>query len=152
MTFYNPDIKDYMAKFPFVTSPEATVTETLKYMKKTSVRHLPVLNSGELVGVVSERDLKSVESTSGATVKDVMTGPPWVVSETEPLSSVVHWMAKQKVGSALVVNDAGKLLGIFTTTDALLILSRMLGGGDFHEHYIGAEVGGYSHPIHLAVV
>ncbi|MCB0420525.1 MAG: CBS domain-containing protein [Bdellovibrionales bacterium] len=152
MNYYNPDIKDYMAKFPFVTSPEATLDEALDYMEKTGVRHLPVLRKGELVGVVSERDLMAGQSDDSKTVGDVMSGPPWVVAETEPLSSVVHWMAKQKIGSALVVNEAGKLLGIFTTTDALLILSRMLGGGDFRDHYIGAEVGVHSHPIHLAVV
>src|SRR5262249_46691997 len=89
--------------------------------------HLPVLERGEIVGVLSQRDLYFMESIPGADIEkdkvsDAMTEDSYVVAPDTPLAEVAATMAERHVGSAVVVERA-RVIGIFTATDALRILS-----------------------------
>ncbi len=84
------------------------------------------------MGIVSERDIALVESLPGVDVNEVvvseaMTSDPFCVEANTPLESVVAEMAGHKWGTAIVTQDA-KLVGVFTTTDALQALVQFLGG------------------------
>lgn len=119
-------IKSEMVDFPFVVEPEMTVAEAQTFMSQQDLRHLPVVDSkNKLLGVISERDvLKSKspnESVTSVMIKDV-----FVVAESEDLAKVIQKMADEKFGSVLVVNSANELTGIFTTINALNLLSKFL--------------------------
>ena len=95
-------------------------------MRKHNIRHLPVLDGGALVGIVSDRDLRLVESVAGTTtrgtlVEEAMTPEPYIVEADTPLRDVVEKMVDHKLGCA-VVTERGKVAGIFTTIDALRAL------------------------------
>jgi acetoin utilization protein AcuB len=99
-------------------------------MRKAGLRHLPVLEAGKLVGMVSQRDLYFVETIRGVdpgenTVEDAMTEEAYQVPPSARLHDVVGTMAKRKLGSAVVV-EAGRVVGVFTTTDALKILAELV--------------------------
>ena len=122
-------IKDHMVRFPYVSSPDQTITEAMDYMKELGVRHLPVISEQELSGIVSERDLKAalnLENASSLTIGDIMQKEVYVVDQKTPLSEVVEEMADGKMGSAVVANQDGQVAGIFTTTDALRLLASRL--------------------------
>jgi acetoin utilization protein AcuB len=99
-------------------------------MRARHVRHLPVLEGGRLVGVVSERDLYLLETLRGVDpgkepVSEAMTEQPYAVSPEAKVHDVVREMLGKKYGSAVVV-ERGKVAGIFTRSDALRALEGLL--------------------------
>jgi acetoin utilization protein AcuB len=121
-------IDKHMTEAPFSIGAEQTLVVAEQRMREHRVRHLPVLHGGEIVGVVSERDIALVESLPDVDparirVLEAMTPDPYVVSPSSTLVSVAAEMARRRLGTALVA-DGETLLGIFTTIDALRILSH----------------------------
>lgn len=107
----------------------ASVAEARVAMEEHGVRHLPVLDGGQLVGMVSERDLAIVAGIRGLNadalpVEEAMSGDVLAVTPEEPLAGVAARMAERRAGSAVVVRGE-RVLGIFTTTDALRALSTL---------------------------
>jgi len=101
-----------------------------RLMKEHDLRHLPVLEHGKLVGLVSERDLYFLETVAGVNpeterVEEGMSQDVYCVSPETRCSEVVMEMAKHKYGCAVVVQSA-KAIGVFTTTDALQLLGEYL--------------------------
>jgi acetoin utilization protein AcuB len=104
-------------------------------MREHGCRHLPVLDKGELVGMVSLRDLRFIDTLEDidrdhVTVEEAMTPDPFAVSPDAPLAWVAEVMAGDKYGSAVVVEE-GRVIGIFTTIDALRVLSALLRDGGY---------------------
>lgn len=126
-------IKDYMIRYPYIVSPELSIQDAAEYMAEMNIRHLPVVANDQLKGVVSEREVKSALSTENPAllcVADIMKENVYVAHPKEPLSDVVRDMASEKVGSVIIVDEQRQVLGIFTTTDALKILSDKIGEFD----------------------
>lgn len=103
--------------------------EAIDAMNKHKIRHLPVIKAGKVFGLLSDRDLKSIMQYSGANPKsmkvgDVCTDEPFITRPEALLNEVASEMADKKFGSALVI-DNGKLVGIFTATDACQALSEI---------------------------
>lgn len=101
-------------------------------MKTHEVRHLAVVSHGQIVGVLSERDLRLVMGGgSGVTlesrtpVSEICRLDPYIVETDVPLVAVLGTMVSRRIGSALVTKD-GELAGIFTNTDACKLLAELL--------------------------
>lgn len=108
------------------------LAEAHRVMREKRLRHLPVLTEGRLVGVVSTGDLHLIETLDGVDpekvpVHEAMSSEPYCVPPDAPLEEVADVMAGNKYGCALVV-EKGRVLGIFTTVDALEALSHVLRG------------------------
>jgi acetoin utilization protein AcuB len=119
-----------MTEFPVTVSETASVSEAIALMKTCRFRHLPVMRGGQVTGIISERDLRQAEILSDCmttVVSDFMTPRPYCVRAGTPILEVVSQMSRHKYGSAIVTSPSGKVLGIFTTTDALDMLARHLG-------------------------
>ena len=117
----------YMVKSPFVIEPTALAREALETMRDLEIRHLPVVEEGALVGLVSERDLTAAVAKIPSTkISQVMRTELYTVPPTAILTDVIGKMIDEKIGSALVVSEDAEVLGIFTTIDALRILFEML--------------------------
>jgi IMP dehydrogenase len=119
-------IKSEMVSFPFVIEPTMTIAEAKTFMAQQNLRHLPVVDAGnKLLGVVSERDVLSSKKPNIA-ITNIMVTQVFVVHENESINTVIETMANEKYGSVLIVNAANELTGIFTTIDALNLLSKLL--------------------------
>lgn len=119
-----------MTTSPFTVGPAAFLTEAHSLMREKHIRHLPVCEGSLVVGMLSDGDLYRAESMNGVdaskvSIKDVMMGKPYTVSPDAPIDEVVQEMAGKKVGSAVVV-DNGKVVGMFTATDALTAFAELL--------------------------
>ena len=120
----------YMTVLPQFIAPDQKLIEAHKVMRSNRIRHLPVIDHGRLVGIVSMGDLHLMETLDPVDpeedrVEDAMTADPYVVASDAPLEDVARTMAEHKYGSAIVL-DRGEVKGIFTTIDALRALLDLL--------------------------
>ncbi|HEY5451371.1 MAG TPA: CBS domain-containing protein [Polyangia bacterium] len=118
----------YMTRGPHTIGREQSLAAAKQLMHTTHVRHLPVLHGGQLVGVVSERDLDVVGALPGSrqlSVEDAMVPDVYTISEDAPLASVAADMARLKVGSAVVLKG-NDVVGVFTAVDGLRALAELL--------------------------
>lgn len=120
-----------MTVAPVVIGVADTLSDAHRLMRERGIRHLPVLDAGRLVGVVSQRDLYLAESLPGVdpstdTVREAMSAEPYTVPPGAPIEEVAATMADRRLGAAIVV-DRGAVIGVFTTVDALRVLASLTG-------------------------
>ena len=125
-----PAIQKYMTTTPHTIGSDQTIAKASALMSEHRIRHLPVLHGGQLLGVLSDRDIKLIESFPGVDasklkVEEAMTEQPYTVTPDMPLDEVVSTMAEKKYGSAVIVQNH-KVVGIFTTVDACQALAELL--------------------------
>jgi acetoin utilization protein AcuB len=122
-------VQEFMTVGPVVIARGRTLSEAHRVMRERGIRHLPVVEAGRLVGLVSQRDLYLLETLEGVdpateTVEEAMTREPFAVPPGAPLDEVAEEMAERRIGSAVVV-DRGSVIGLFTTVDALRALAAV---------------------------
>lgn len=125
-------IRDVMTKSPHTIGIKLRLTDAKRVMDEHSIRHLPVLEGGALVGILSDRDVQMISALSQVDMSDVsveeaMSQVPFTVSPGTSLLTAVRHMAKKKLGSAVVVEN-DKVVGVFTTTDGMRVLADLLDG------------------------
>jgi acetoin utilization protein AcuB len=101
-------------------------------MRGWGIRHLPVLDGGKLVGILSQRDALLIETLrdidpARVSVEDAMTSDVYLAGPDTPLIEVASAMAEHKYG-CVVIMDGPHLAGIFTTVDALRTLMLVAQG------------------------
>jgi len=99
-------------------------------MRDKHVRHLPVLDGGRVVGILSQRDVLIIESLPGVNpdevqVEEAMVQDVFMVRPDTPVGEAIETMIGRKLGSAIVTEDE-RVLGVFTTIDALRALHHLL--------------------------
>lgn len=123
-------VRNRMTPNPVTTTPNTTIYDALELMRKNNVRRLPVVEKGQLIGIVTESELLRV-SPSPATslsvfelnyilskmqVKDVMTRDVVTVTPDTTIEEAAVLM-RDNVVSGLPVLEDGKLVGIITETN-----------------------------------
>jgi acetoin utilization protein AcuB len=125
-------VKDCMTANPVVISPDATLPEAAALMKKGGFRRLPVVNRGDLIGIITDRDVKQAMPSDATSlsvweinfliaqikVREIMTHAPYTVIEDAPVEDAAKLMLDRKVGGLPVI-FADRLTGVITTTDLL---------------------------------
>ncbi|MCH6561803.1 MAG: CBS domain-containing protein [Myxococcales bacterium] len=125
-------VQDIMSRKVVSISADDNLRIVDEIMQLGRVRHLPVVRRGQLVGVVSQRDLlhaslsnvmgvASEEQTlflEGVNISQVMSSPPISIGPEAPVQEAARIMAVRKIGCLPVIEDS-KLAGIVTETDLL---------------------------------
>ena len=128
-------VKDIMARDPVTLGSNDNLDLARDIMSLGRIRHFPVVDSQQVVGVVSQRDLygasfASVMSYGERTqkeflrtiaVKEVMSHPPVTVPPSATIKSAARLMVEKKIGCLPVV-EKGRLVGLITETDLLKVL------------------------------
>jgi acetoin utilization protein AcuB len=119
-----PAIKAVMTAFPYSIDIGAPVSEALAYMDEHDMRHLPVTRDDQLMGVLTQRDIKlylaqadTDRELDSISISEIHMDKPYVVDLDQRLDTVLLEMVERHVNSALVTRH-GRLAGVFTTTDA----------------------------------
>lgn len=119
-----PSIISVMTPFPHSVDVDATVRAARVFLREYGIHHLPVTRGKELVGVITDRDIKlclgpdfDYPDEGEIRVSEVMIDAVYVVDVSCPLDDVLLTMSERHYGSTLVTKE-GKLVGIFTCTDA----------------------------------
>jgi acetoin utilization protein AcuB len=113
-------LADIMTSPLLTIAPTATIDDALSTMRLRGVHHLAVAAHGELVGMVSERD---INGAPGPTVADVMRSPVVTADAHATLREAANLMRGRAVGS-LPVTLRGKPAGIVTIADLLELVGR----------------------------
>ena len=126
------EIKGVMTPFPHSIGYDQTLKDAKQMMRDHSVRHLPVQKGGELIGVITQRDIDFAvavdkQDPSELSVEDAFTAEPYIVELDAEVATVASRMANNRFGCVLVVQK-DKLAGIFTAVDACRTLGLLLRG------------------------
>jgi acetoin utilization protein AcuB len=124
-------VEQFMTRCPYTIGQEQTLATARKLMNQHRIRHLPVLHGGRLSGLLSQRDLYFLESLAGVDseeveVSEAMSAEVYTTTPRTSLKEVAERMAEHKYGAAVVVDDNGNVVGVFTAIDALATLSSLL--------------------------
>lgn len=131
-------VVDVMTENPLSVTPSETVGQADELMTENGIRQLPVVKDRELVGIITDRDIRSFLSASllsapeerekalATQVNAVMTSRPLTLSPEDDLQDAVELLLEEKFGSVPVVNGAEGLVGIVTYIDLLRCLLNRL--------------------------
>jgi acetoin utilization protein AcuB len=129
-------VRDSMTREVVVLSPSSTAAEALGLCRERRIRHLPVLEGGRLVGIVSDRDLRSATPTLGdperasalekIRLSDVMSRDVITALPGDPIEVAANRMRERRIGCLPVV-ESGELVGIITSSDVMEALVYLVG-------------------------
>ncbi len=127
-------VKDLMSTKLFTVGPEDMLDKVFFLFNFEAIRHLPVIEKGKVVGVLSDRDLKKIMGSRRKIITDKVDGTQFTVharrvatimnrgittiGPDEKAADAAAIMAKKKIGCLPVVKK-GKLVGMITSTDIL---------------------------------
>jgi acetoin utilization protein AcuB len=115
-------------------SPDQPLTAAFEAMKGRKCRHLPVLDGGHLVGILSDRDiLPFTDAHAGGTrvkanvsVGKAMTRFVYTCREDDGIEAVIDLMLKSKVDAVPIVDASGRFAGMVTSTDVIKLFRKEL--------------------------
>jgi len=132
------NVIDSMSMSPATVAPAQTIREALAIMRQRGIRHLPVIENGNLAGILSDRDVRRAlgreavttgspgkSFTGAAAVSEFMTAPVRTIDPAATLEDAARIMVRHKI-SALPVVDKGRLAGIITETDILVAFVELM--------------------------
>lgn len=118
-------VRDVMTRRLVVIGPETPCDKARLIMDEYRIRHLPVMDGGRLIGVVSDRDVRSaIRDSPGTAVQRIMTPEPVTVTSDTRIEHAARTMLDGRFGSLPVVDD--HLVGIVTYTDVLRAFVHVL--------------------------
>ncbi|CAG0944842.1 A-adding tRNA nucleotidyltransferase [Anaerolineae bacterium] len=137
-----PIVEQVMTRDPMIVAPNDPVRVAVERMRERGCRRLPVVESGKLVGVISDRDLRRATNSplvlherwhdefllEHIPVRACMSPNPVTVTPHTPIVDAAKLMRDRKFGGLPVVDD-DILVGIVTETDLLNFLIHVLEGG-----------------------
>ena len=130
-------VERWMSKRVFTTKPDACLIDAFEMMRDHRIRHVPVMDGDNLVGIVSDRDVRSAlpsrdalqdgwaslgESLLLSRIAQVMSLMPITIDPKASIRDAAEVMCRHKVG-ALPVVDRGRLVGILSAEDILWAVS-----------------------------
>ena len=124
-------VRDWMTPDPIIIGPDTTLPEAHRLMIRHSIRRLPVVAGGKLVGIVTLGDVRGAEPSDATSlsiwelnevaamlnIDEIMTARPFTVSEDAPMGEAAHLMLKHKISCLPVVDMKGAVVGIITESD-----------------------------------
>ncbi len=127
------NVGDWMTRNPITIQDTASIIEAIHLLKEKSIRRLPVMRGEEIAGLVTEKMLLGYVPTKATSldqwevhyllsktpVKEAMNPKPYTVRAETPLAEAAKLLHDRKLNGVIVVDSAGHLGGLLTTTNAL---------------------------------
>ena len=139
-------VRDWMTRNLVTLSPEASVAEALTLCRERRIRHIPILEEGRLVGIVSDRDLRDASPALGdaerasalqeTRIGDVMIREVITADPQDSIENAAQEMYEHKIQSLPVIAEepvvdeasaVAELLGIITSSDVMRALIMLVG-------------------------
>ena len=124
-------VRDWMTKKVITVDVQTTLPDAHKLMRTNSIRRLPVMERGKLVGIVTRSDIREASPSDATTlsiwemnyllsklkVEQIMTRDPITIAPEATIKEAAHLMYQNKIGGLPVMDAAGHLVGIVTESD-----------------------------------
>jgi acetoin utilization protein AcuB len=135
-------VKNWMTKDPITINIDANIVDAQETARENNIRHLPVMDGGKLVGIVSRGDLRDVSPSDATTlsvhelnylflkmtVKEIMTRDPFTVTPDTTIEETAKRMREHRVECMLVVDpETDALVGIITESDIFDVFLEAVG-------------------------
>lgn len=134
-------VKNWMSKNVITVDVDASMQNATMLMKMHDIRMLPVVKHGELVGVITDRDLKKASASDATSleihellflltqikVKDIMTKAPVTVTPDWTIEETAELLLKHKISGVPVVGGKKAIVGVITQTDVFRVLISLTG-------------------------
>ncbi len=131
-------VKDWMSREVLTVAPETTVLEAGRLMIDRTIRRLPVVEDGRLIGIVTHGDVRGARAMSAVgvdmwelsyqisrlTVREIMTPNPVTVSPDDTIGAAAQRMLKYMIGGLPVLDHQNNLVGIITESDIFRLVVR----------------------------
>lgn len=126
-------VKDVMTKGLRIAEPDEDLPHAAKKMLSQHIGSLPVVENGELIGMITDRDIAIravVNRTNPADMKvrDIMSDECFLCSENDELEDAVRIMEANQVRRLPVVNDKEQIVGMLSLEDVAMYASPTLTG------------------------
>lgn len=124
-------VADVMTENPITVEPNDTMGQADEIMNQENIRQIPVVEGKELVGMITDRDIRSFlsgrlfgtpkerEKAMNTKVGTVMTAKPISLSPDDELQDAIELLIEEKVGGIPVADEEDGLVGIITYVDML---------------------------------
>ncbi len=129
-------VRDAMTRDVVTLGPEASAHEAMGICRERGIRHIPIVEKGRLVGLVSDRDLRDVSPPRGGRdqentlawvrVRDIMSTDLSTISPLDTIDHVAQEIYDRKIGCLPVV-DGRELVGIITSQDMMRTMIELTG-------------------------
>lgn len=133
-------VKRCMQRDLITIEPDASLRRARRIMQNERIRHLPVVAGGRLIGILTDRDIRTASPSSASglrpaeeaefldrlLVADVMVRRVITIDPEAPLEEAASLMQHHRIG-CLPVQEEGRLVGLITDTDVLRVLVAVLG-------------------------
>jgi CBS domain-containing protein len=121
-------VAQIMSPDPVTLSSDDSVAMARREMELATIRHLPVVDGDNLVGLITQRDVLSYRGSDDAPVSKLMRSDVVTVSPQTAAHEAAYMILRHSIGSVPVVDDHGALVGIVTDTDFVRVAYTLLGG------------------------
>lgn len=128
-------VRDFMTRDVHTLEPGASAAEAWALCREHGIRHVPIVEEGRLVGMVSDRDLRDVSPPRGdregasfrwVSIGEMMTRDPYTIDPLATIEQAARELYERRIGALPVVAD-GELAGIVTSTDMMRTLIELAG-------------------------
>jgi CBS domain-containing protein len=122
--------RDVMTPKPLTGDVKSTLSDVMETMLDKDIRHLPIVAGDELVGMVSDRDLRQFSRTLladsarakarlAAPISSMMSGDVLTADPEDDIDELIELMVENRVGAIPIVTGDGALVGIVSYVDIL---------------------------------
>lgn len=138
-------VSEYMTRKVITAAPGDGVRETFFRMREASIRHLPVLDGAQLVGMLSDRDLRRPDWVDEApdlsydyqlddnlSVSDLMSRHPTAVHTYDELARACELINQHGFGALPVLDKGNHLVGIISKADLVRAFGKVLASHNIH--------------------
>ena len=143
-------VREWMTPDPITIGPDTTLPQAHKLMKENEIRRLPVVDDGQLLGILTRGDVRGAQPSDATSltiwemnyllselkVRTLMTPKPITVHDDDTIGEAADLMLRYKISGLPVVDGEGKVVGIITESDIFRLVVRtwrrdveMVGGG-----------------------
>jgi len=132
-------VSEYMTAKVVTVTPDTGIREAFFLMKENSIRHLPVIEDKQLVGIISDRELRRPNWVDEAhdishvyylddnlAVSDVMIRNVLVLHTYDTLRKAVKLLLEHNIGAAPVLDKNSDVVGMLSAVDLLRALNDII--------------------------